>query len=179
MAAAYTALTRAFNMMHIMPVLVTWTTTTTGDWTTLTGFKGVIPLAGFAVSTAANNADAFTYATVTINNGGTAYGATDTSIVIQSGAVTRSSNPYFILTGGGEIIEVTTDSAPTSAASTLTIRRGCFGTTATGTGLANTNVCTVLNMVISTCSSVGTNAFMLVLPFPDDSYEKLMVAATR
>lgn len=177
MAAAFQTYTNIFSLQQVMPMIVVFNQVTTGDWVTVDKVKGFIPSGGFAGgNVTGNNPGTYTYGTVTINNGGTAYTASSTSIVIQSGVVTRSSNPYYVMTGSGEIIEVLVDSAPTNAASTLTIRRACLGTTASATGLANTNVLCVLNVIICACSSVGTNTMIYGVPLPDE--EKAKVAST-
>ena len=176
MAAAYKAYTSAFNTQHVMPVIVTLTTATSGDWTTLP-YMGFFPLAGTTASIAANAAPAFTYATAAVNNGGAAYTATSTSIVVGTAAVTRSATPYYVLTGGGEIMQVISETDRTNAASTWTVRRGCFGTTAIATGLANTNVVHILNMVILTNTPVGITVLYGV-PMPDE-YKAPVAAAQR
>ena len=160
-----------FNMVEVSAVKVTQ-----NDWLNLSKAglytKGIAGAILNTCSNAANVAETWTYGTLTINNGGTAYGTTDTSIVVQSGLFGTGTNPrvvpYYIRTASGEIIEVTADSAPLTAAGTLTIRRGCLGTTASATGLANTNVVHVLNQIIMTTATVGP-VQGVIFPMPDSA----------
>jgi hypothetical protein len=175
MVAAYTAYTSAFKTQHDLPVFVKITTATTADWTTLP-YPGFIPLGAVVANITGNEIPAFTYKTAAINNSGTAYSATDTSIVIGTAAATRIP-PYYLMTSSGEIIYVASDSAPTTSAGTLTIRRGALGTTASATGLANTNVVSILNMVVLTNTIVGAT-IIYGIPLPADS-NVLLGAAKR
>jgi len=87
------------------------------------------------------------YGTVVVNNGGTAYTASTTSIAYDGASLNRSATSFYVQTTSGEILEVT-DSAPTAASGTLTVlKRGCLGTTASATGLANDAVLYVLNVL--------------------------------
>ena len=95
-----------------------------------------------------------TFGTATINNSGTAYTATSTEIVIASGVITRVP-PYYIETTSGELILVTSETAAGAAASTLTIRRGCLGTTASATGLANSNTIYIRQIVVFGAATTG------------------------
>ena len=63
--------------------------------------------------------------------------------------------PYYILTAGGEVIEVTADTGAATTTGTLTVVRGRLCTTASATGLANGNVCIILNQVFLSSSTVG------------------------
>jgi len=88
-----------------------------------------------------------TRGTVVVNNKGTAYSATSMSIAYDGGTLSRSSDSFYLKSTSGEIIEVK-DSAPTGASGTLTvIKRGCFGTTASATGIADDNTLYVLNNI--------------------------------
>jgi len=160
----------------VMPLNLMVTKVTQNDWIAIAGVRGVWFPVGVVATTAANTAETFTYGTLAINNAGTAYSATDTSIVVGTVKATRKV-PYYVLTGGGEIMEVTADSAPTTTAATLTVRRGVLGITASATGLANTNVCHILNQLILTSSAVGTLLIraspMVGEPTPSDTFSTL------
>ena len=127
------------------------------DWVVFAGLAtdhvlGVINCRG-TLYTGADEAT-LTYGTAAINNSGTAYTATTTSIVIASGTITRVP-PYYIQTTSGEIIMVLEETAADNAASTLTIKRGCLGTTASATGLAHSNTIYLKQIVIFGASTTG------------------------
>lgn len=129
----------------------------TADWVVFAGSAtdhvlGVINCRGTLYTGA--DEGSLTYGTATINNSGTAYTATTTSIVIASGAITRVP-PYYIQTTSGEIILVEADSAADNAAATLTIKRGCLGTTASATGLANSNTIYLKQIVYFSAATSG------------------------
>jgi len=153
-AADKTSVLYRSNTQGIMPISLMVMKATQNDWISISNMKGVLPPTGFTVTVAANVAETPTYGTAAINNGGTAYGATDTSIVFQSASATRKP-PYYILTAGGEIILVVADSGSATTSGTWTVQRGMLGTTATGTGLANTNVVAILNQIVLGSSTVG------------------------
>jgi hypothetical protein len=115
--------------------------------------------------------DTLTFGTATINNGGTAYSATDTSIVIASGAITRVP-PYYIQTTSGEILFVTSETAANNAASTLTVKRGCLGTTASATGLTNSSTIYIRQIVYFGAATSGVVEFEYT-PMPTDPGTKL------
>ena len=116
-----------------------------------------------------------TYGTAAINNAGTAYTATSTTIVIASGAITRVP-PYYIETTSGELIYVLSDSAADNAASTLTVQRGCLGTTASATGLANSNTVYIKNIVVFGQATTGYVTFEFT-PMPRNTGAKLFATA--
>lgn len=168
MAAAELTETKQ-GIMHLVPLIVSAQCADAGgDWVVFDGYKGVIPLAGMAVSVATSGEEVFTYGTATINNGGTAYGATDTSIVCSSCSITRTGSAFYLLSQSGEILEVLSDATPTTSTGTFTVRRGCLGTTASGTGLANTNKLAILNIVFLGEALIGSHLFV-VLPMPNDT----------
>lgn len=117
---------------------------TQNDWIVLPHKGADLEYARLVTGAAA----ALTRGTLTVNNTGTAYTATTTSIAYDGGTVTRGTGSFFVETASGEILEVT-DSAPTAASGTLTVlKRGCFGTTASATGVANDNTLYVLNSFV-------------------------------
>ena len=137
-----------------MPIVAKVTKATQNDWISFKDVKGVKPPSGIVITSAAHAIETFTYGTMAILNAGTAYGATDTSLVYQTAVATRLL-PYYILTAGGEVIEVTADTGAATTTGTLTVVRGRLGTTESATGLANGNVCIILNQVFLSSSTVG------------------------
>jgi hypothetical protein len=167
-----------FPMMGTQFLLVKMQKVTASDWICLGNgtyankhVKGVIMLAGIGTSTAASlNETVPTYGVATINNKGTAYSATDTSIVVDTATITRVA-PYYISTAGGEILEVTADSAVGSSAGTLTVRRGALGTTASATGLADDNIVSIMNIIFLAANCVGPE-YLVLFPLPNDAGTK-------
>lgn len=135
---------KVFNYNGEVPVIFSFVKANTSDWVVFGDYPGVIALEGHLYTGALETT--LTYGTAQVNNGGTAYSATSTSIVISTGAITRVP-PYYILTTGNEIMMVLSETAADNAASTLTVKRGCLGTTATATGLVNTNVLYIMNII--------------------------------
>jgi len=160
----------------LQPINLKGTKLYQADWFAIAGVRGVWTPSGTVITTSANYAETFTYGAMTINNSGTAYSATSTSIVVATAAATRKV-PYYVLTAGGEILEVTADSTPTATTSTLTVVRGVLGTTASATGLAHTNVVAVLNQVILGTSNIGPFIFratpLVGEPTPSDTFTTL------
>jgi hypothetical protein len=122
-------------------------TTAGGDWVVLDTVKGVIPLTGMCMDAAASAEEIPTWGVARVDNGGVAYGTTDTSLVFDECTITRTGKPFYLITAGGEIIEVLVDATPTTAVGTFTVKRGCLGTTASATGLANNNYVGIMNML--------------------------------
>jgi hypothetical protein len=154
MAADLTTIMKKHRSIGPVPIDIYVLKNAQSDWIVIDGVKGVTPLRGFTQTAAANVAETFTHGAMTIDNSGTAYTATSTSITVASAAVTRKP-PYYVATNGGEIMEVTSETLPAAAGSVLTVRRGVLGTTASLTGLAHTNVVSILNMLILGSSSTG------------------------
>jgi hypothetical protein len=166
MTAASNEAKTVFNYNGDIPVIFSFTKAATSDWTVFGDYPGVINCRG-TLYTGADEAS-LTYGTATINNAGTAYTATTTSIVIASGTITRVP-PYYIETTSGEIIMVLSETAANNAASTLTIKRGCLGTTASATGLANSNTIYIKNIVIWGAATTGLiEGSFLPLPIQPD-----------
>ena len=159
-----------FQFMHLVPDLVSVTKATQNDWFSFTKYPGVIVMANH-LFTVANNAttnanEHITYGVAKVNNGSTAYTATDTSIVFD-GAVATRIVPCYVRTSSGEILYVSADSGTTTTTGTLTVRRGALGTTASATGLADNDPLYFLNQVYLAETGVGLIQ-MLVLPLPQD-----------
>ena len=153
-AADITATLYVSKTQGLQPLNLRVTKVTMADWINIAGVRGIWPPMGNTITVAANVAETFTYGAMTVNNSGTAYSATSTTIVVGTAVGTRKV-PYYVKTGSGEIMEVTADSAPTTTAGSLTVVRGVLGTTASATGLAHTNVLAVLNQIILGSSTVG------------------------
>lgn len=177
-------LPKQFNTQHQMPILVKVQKITQNDWINLANTKGVIGVVGNTtpVGAAANVQETWTYGPGDVNNGGVAYTATDTSIVVDGMLYGTGTNPrlapFYILTGGGEIIEVISETYPLTAAGTFTVKRGCLGTTATATGLANNDRFSILNQIVLTSSTVGFTT-LWVSPLPQDPKAKAYTATPR
>lgn len=159
---------KKFALMHLVPIIVSSTMITQNDWVVLDGFKGVVPLQGIAQSIALSLQETFTYGVATITTTAT---PTTTSHAVTSATITRTP-PYYVLTAGGEIMEVISETLPAAAGSTWTVRRGCLGTTASATGLAATNVVGIMNILKLGANTVGPHLWAL-LPLPNDAGTKL------
>jgi hypothetical protein len=167
-----------FQVMHLVPSIVYVTKAAQADYFSFTNYAGVIPLNAttFTVAndTASDVNDTISYGSGKINNAGTAYSATSTSLVLDSVVATRIP-PYYVLTISGEIMYCTADSAPTTTAGTITVRRGCLGTTASATGVAQNDPIYILNQVVMDSASVGKEIIMFY-PLPNEPGVKLFSA---
>lgn len=154
----------SYNAQPVIPIMIRVTRAAAGDWIVLSGVKGVIPTGSMGTSIAASLQEiAFTYGVATITPTCT---ATTTSIAVTLGTITRVP-PYYVATAGGEIMEVVSETLPAAAGSTWTVRRGCLGTTASATGLAATNVVSILNILFLGGNNVG-NDMIIAYPLPED-----------
>jgi len=143
-------------------------TTAGGDWVVLNGYKGVIPVGtGICQNIASSAASALTYGVITIN-GAAQNTTTNTTFVCTAATITRSM-PYYILTASGEIMEVLTDSNVASSTPTLTVRRGCLGTTPSATGLADTEVLGIMNIIFMAGARIGPHIFVTQM-LPQDAF---------
>jgi hypothetical protein len=178
MAAANITTKYDFQVMHLIPDIVFVAKTTQNDWMSFTKYPGVLVLSmhGFTVvNNATTNAiDQITYGVGKVNNTGTAYTATTTTVAFD-GAVATRLYPCYIMTSSGEIMYATADSGATSTSGNLTVRRGCLGTTASATGLADNDPLYFLNQVYFSASGVG-KVIMMVYPLPQDPGVKLFAA---
>jgi len=173
MAAAITT-PKFFNLQHIMPISCYLNKAAAGDWMTINGYPGVIPIAATVklTTTGANMSEVlFSYGAVTNT---TTSAATVTSIAVTGFTNTdrTGATPFYLLTPVGEIVMVVTDSAPTNANSTLTIMRGCLGTTA-GT-ITATDVLAVLNVVIFGVGTAVGKGFFTFLPLPAEPKSRIV-----
>lgn len=172
--AAIALTPKTFNELHIVPADVGgFIKLTASDWIVLSGYKGVIPLAAYNNGAAANTVDEPVYGLGLINNTGTAYTATTTTLEVDGILpVATRALPYYIWMQDGEIIEVVGDSTPTIATSTLTVKRGCLGTTAGTTGVANNAYFAILNILVLAGAGIGPTILYCV-PLPNESKAKL------
>ena len=158
------------QMMHLIPDVIKLSKAADNDTFSLTKYAGVI-LIGKHVFTVANNAttnndEYVSYGVGKVNNTSTAYTATSTSIVYDGAAATRII-PGYVLTASGEIMYVIADTGKATTGGTMTVRRGCLGTTASATGLADNDPLYFLNQIVMTDAAVGIE-FLLVFPLPND-----------
>jgi hypothetical protein len=122
-------------MQGVSPIGYFVVLTDQNDFILLDDYKGVFLLE----SSFANGArPTITRAKVAVNNAGTPYTATDTTIVYEGGNCNRSADAFYMRSKAtGEIMEVI-DDTPTTATGTLTVKkRGCFGTTAAAASVAD------------------------------------------
>lgn len=157
-----------WNDVHAFPVKGRFTQAAASDWIVLPypGAKNIK-----ATTYEGTEETSFTYGTAAINNSGTAYTATTTSIVVGTGKITRQV-PYYIQTTSGELIYVYSETAAGNAASTLSVIRGCLGTTASATGLAHTNTVYIQNIIIFGTATVGVVDFEFT-PLPYEYRAKM------
>jgi len=155
-----------FTLQHLVPDVLLVTKATQSDWVNLS-YPGVIVLNAFVMTSVAdtvtNALETITYGTMKAN--GAVATTTGTSVIIDSASITRLL-PYYILNGTtGEVMQVTADSAVGSAAATLTVKRGCLGTTAVA--IADNAPLYVLNQVFLGNAAVG-KVIMTVLTLPSN-----------
>jgi hypothetical protein len=161
-----------FPVMHLVPMIVKSQVVTQSDWTVIDGVKGVIPMGlGIAQSILTSGTETMTYGTFHVNGSGQNT-TTNTSFICNAGTITRTTTPYYVLTAGGEIMEVVSETDYTNATSTLTVKRGCLGTTASAVGLADTNHIGIMNIIFHGTNLVGPH-INVVLPLPNDRNVKL------
>ena len=179
------AVTKAFcyNMIGMSPVCVKFykaAATDFVDTSQLTpAMKGFMPFNGFSISaTAATALPAMQWGQGRMAATTTA-AATSLSVdeIIPYVAGYARTPPYYILaadagTTAFEIMEVTADSAPATATSTLTVVRGCFGTTAAVAGVTDESYIYFLNILYLTDSTIGT-CIVYGMPLPQNNQAKL------
>jgi hypothetical protein len=163
-------------MQGLVPIIFRLKQLTTLDWINLPGARGFVFAAGYSSSTANNTVTgiiAFNHGQALINGVKT---ATDTTVAIDGagagGAGAGRIVPYFARCASGEIIEVISETLPETAASTLTIRRGCLGTTAAT--LADNDYISILNQFVIVSATVGEITAM-AFPMPEDAGSKTFV----
>jgi hypothetical protein len=168
MVAEIVEVQRNESHLNWIIVKVQGTTAAGGDWAVIDGYKGVIPMRGMAVSINRSAGATPTWGVARIDNIGVAYGTTDTTIVCDECTITRTGASFYLITAGGEIMEVINDATPGTAVGTFTVRRGRLGTTASATGLADNNYLGIMNIVFCGQSLAGPHIFPC-LALPNDS----------
>jgi len=152
-----------WNDVHAISVKGRFTQAAASDWIVLPypGAKNIK-----ATTYEGTEETTFTYGTIRVNNPApaTAYSATDTQIVFDAGKITRQL-PYYVQTTSGEIIMVYTETDATAATGTASCFRGCLGTTASATGLADNDYLYVQNMIVFGTATVGVVDFEFI-PLP-------------
>jgi len=163
MSAAKIAL-KSFNLVGEVTKVAYVAKATQHDWV-------VLDVPGAVDITARNLAgglESHIYGKVQVNNKGTAYTATSKSIAYDNGApASRAAGNFYAMTDEGEIIYVQTDSLPLTDAGTLTVRRGCLGTTANADGVADDDWLYILN-VITLASAATTPTVLTYKGLPED-----------
>ena len=147
MSASKTTFSR-FPLTAYSEEVISFVSDDSGDWIVLNCPGIICP----TMNQTTGAAMAIAHGTFQVLNGGTAYTATTTSIVYDTdspNSTVRLSGGYYIETTSGEYIYVLNDSAPTADTGTLTVVRGCLGTTASATGIATTNVLQIKNVIVT------------------------------
>ena len=162
------------TLQHIIPDIVMVTKAAQSDWINFK-YPGVIVLNAAVFTsiadTVTNALETITYGSMKAN--GAVATTTGTSIVYDSAAITRLL-PYYIFNGTtGEMMLVTADTAAGGAAGTVTVKRGCLGTTATV--IADNAPLYVMNQILLGNAAVG-KVMLLVLPFPNNPGALLFAA---
>jgi hypothetical protein len=175
--AAISITPKTGTLQGLVPVYFSFVQLTTLDWINLAGARGFIGAIGVSTATANATAGAlvtFKYGEIVINS--SALTAASTTLPCD-GAGAKGTGlgrivPYFAKTPTGEIIEVIAESAPDAAASNLTVRRGCLGTTAGA--LADNDNLSIMNQFVVGNAAVGPVSG-LAFPMPEDAGSKPLV----
>lgn len=174
MAAALITTPKFFNLQHIMPATCYLNKVTAGDWMTINGYPGVVPIAATVklATTGANMSEVlFSYGACT-NTTTSAAGITSIAVTSITNVDRTGATPFYLQTPAGEILMVIADSAPTTNAATFTVMRGCLGTTAAT--ITATDVLAVLNCVVFGASTAVGKGFFTFLPLPVEPKAKLV-----
>jgi hypothetical protein len=169
---AYAEVTAYASGAYVPPIVKICNVTKTAqlDGVYFKNSAGVIPLQAIITSNATSGATTngvISYNSLLVNNGSTAYTATSTQIVVDSwSGTTRSSGNYYVFhPATGEFMYVVKDSAPTAGGGTLSVIRGCLGTTAST--MANDTYLIVMNSLILPAAGAGA-AFIFYMDMPED-----------
>lgn len=120
----------------VQPLLKTswFTKATKADAVTFPEEAGIIPISMLIHTTGASGitssaSEGWSYCTVAVSEG--VAGVTDTTIAYASAApgAERRASGYYVRSPNGEIMYVLADSGYSSTSGTLTVKRGCLGTT--------------------------------------------------
>lgn len=151
MAAIYSTLYEAAFVGYPIKTAL-FSVATTGDWFKMSA-PGVIPIACRTFTTASSGYSATPYyANVLVTT--TVSTTTGTTVVYKAAENpwTMPQGPFYILTAGREIMMCTYNSGYSATAGggstgTMTVIRGCLGTTATATGLTAGNTLHILKVL--------------------------------
>ena len=157
-----------WTLMHSAPRVMYVNKVTQNDWIYVPDPGVINPVIQNYIGTVGT----FTYGTCKIYNASTAYSASTTSIFVTDVPVNIYTSdtyvvPFYIETTSGEIIQVEANTPTTATSATWTIRRGCFGTTASATGLALSNTVYIKNILKLTDAGTG-RTFITYNPMPSD-----------
>lgn len=169
-AAAITEVT--FNDLHNNELYISGSVVTTGDWIVLDSLPGILDFRGTLFPTDNNNeVITWYFGKIVSNADGTA--ATDTSVTYDGGtALQRSAGGFYIINDTSkEIMYVVADSGYTTTTGTLTVRRGCLGTTAVTVG--DNDEFRVLNCIVITFSTAAGFFVGRITPLPSDPATEL------
>ena len=148
MTAAAIAKT-VFNYNGDIPVIFSFVKANTSDWTVFGDYPGVIQCHG-TLYTGADEAT-LTYGTAA---GPTSFTAVQTTLAVTSATITRTP-PYYIMDAlTKEIMMVLSETAVGSSSSTLTVKRGVLGTTASANSGANDTLY-IMNIIVWGASTSG------------------------
>jgi len=166
MAASKTAITK-WNLAAYQDHIWSFVSDDSGDWFVLDVPGVICPLLSGDTGAVMTQ----TYGTLNVHNKGTAYSATDTSIVYNEaspGSMTRKTGGFFVMAStGSEIMWVANDSGYAADTGTLTVIRGCLGTTAAAASVADDVVLNVLNVIVSG-TDIDGRGFMRGIALPSD-----------
>jgi hypothetical protein len=152
---------KVYNKQGSVPVVGRFLKATTADWIVLP-YPGAHNIQG-SLYTGADE-DTLTNGTAVVNNKGSAYTAATTQIVVDAGIITRQA-PYYVQAGaiaGGEIMLVVSETAADNAASTLTVIRGCLGTTPAAASVADDVVLYIKNIIVWGKATTGYVDFSFI-----------------
>jgi hypothetical protein len=148
MTAAAIAKT-VFNYNGNIPVIFSFVKANTADWVVFGDYTGVIDCRG-TLYTGADEAS-LTYGTA---SGPTSFTATQTTLAVTSATITRVP-PYYIMDAlTKEIMMVLSETAAGSSSSTLTVKRGVLGTTASANSGANDTLY-IMNIIVFGAATSG------------------------
>lgn len=112
-----------------------------------------------------------TYEKIQVNNKGTAYTSTSTTIAYDNGvANARPAGGYLCMSDEGEIIYVYSDSGSTGTSGNLKVKRGCYGTVAgaNGAGVGDDDYLYVLCTLKLVTETTTGYTIVNYVPFPPD-----------
>ena len=174
--AALALAIKSISLQHLVPKLITAQLLTTLDWINIPDCKGVLIPAPVGTQPAANdtsnNISTTDYGVMYSTAVGTAIQTTLAVDNALADATRPRLPPYYIKMPTGEIAEVTGETTPAGATSTITMRRGVLGTTA-GVIADNDRFSIMNQIVFANGTAVGHMCFM-TFEMPNDAGTKLV-----